>query len=212
MRSYKNLAAISAALSVSTLAHAGNTLDMLGLVNGGNTYTAAISDPQLNITPVDVYAGPFNASYDNGSPIQVYCADICDETQFNTNTPVTVENTANLASNYQNAARLLNAFDASAQGSLLDEAGLQVAIWKTLFPGLQYSDFWQAGVTYQANYYLAQNVSGFSDKANFYNYNGANQSMIGPVATPEPAPIAAMGLGIGFVGLAARRRKAARAA
>ena len=208
MRSYKFTLAISAAMSVSTFAHAGNTLDMLGLVNGGSTYTETISDAPLNVTNANVYAGPFNASYDGGSTIQVYCVDILDETQFNVLTPVAVQNTAGLTSNYQNAARLLNAFGASANGNLLDEAGLQVAIWKTVFPDLAYTDFWQAGVTTQANYYLGQNVSNYSDKANFYNYNGANQNMMGTVATPEPAPVMALGLGVFGVGILRRRRKA----
>jgi len=207
MRSYKLSLAITAALSVSTFAHAGNTLDMLGLVNGGSTYTEAISDPSLNVGNVGVYAGPFFASYNGNAPFPVYCADILDETQFNVLTPVTVQNTASLTSNYQDAARLLNAFGASANGNLLDEAGLQVAIWKDVFPGMTYSDFWQPGVTAQANYYLSQNVSGYSDKANFYNYGGANQNMIG-TATPEPAPVLALSLGVFGIFFVRRRRKA----
>jgi hypothetical protein len=102
---------------------------MLGLVNGGSTYTEAIADPSLSVPNTGVYAGPFNASYNGSAPFPVYCADILDETQFNVLTPVTVQNTANLTSNYQDAARLLNAFGASANGNLLDEAGLQVAMW-----------------------------------------------------------------------------------
>jgi hypothetical protein len=50
-------------------------------------------------------------------------------------------------------------------------------------------------------------VSGFSDNANFYNYGGANQNMIG-TATPEPAPVVALGLGVFGIGFIRRRRKA----
>jgi hypothetical protein len=183
--------------AATTLALANDTLTMDGLTYGSSTYTATIDGSQ------NVYAGPFNASLDGGGTFQVFCADIADETVFNTATPVVLQNTATLGSNYQYAAQLLNAFEPSAGSNLLDNAGLQVAIWETLFPSHTYTDFWQPGVVAQANVYLSQNVSGFSDVATYYNYGGANQSMIG-AATPEPAPIAAVGLGL--LGLIRRRR------
>ncbi len=193
--------------SLGSIASATDTLNIYGLSSlSSGDFTATITKPGPLVD--NVYAGPFEVSFDAGSTFRVFCADVSDTARFNVATPVTAVNTLSLGSNFQYAAQLYNAFDSSVGNDSLKNAGLQVAIWTALFPANTYTDYQQAGVIAQAQIYLSADVSGYSKQATYYDFGGTNQSQIGayrPAPTPESGTIAA--LGFGSLALIGRRRK-----
>jgi hypothetical protein len=170
-------------------------LSFQSLSYGGSTYTA-------NVDGRGYYAGPFDVSLNGGSSFQTFCADLNDETVFNSPTSVLLRDTLTMGSNYQLAAQLYNQYDPTVGSDLTKNAGLQVAIWQALNPSISVSDFWQSGVTAAAQADFAGLLSTTSKEATFYDFGGHNQGQIGKAtqAVPEPTSIAALGLGVlGFI-------------
>ena len=154
------------------------------------------------------YAGPFDASLDGGSTLRVFCADLVHHTGFGTATAVTPKDTATLGSGYGQAAQLLNRFGVEVANDPIKNAALQAAIWKSVFPTLVFSDS-TAGVSALATTYLGTDLTGVSNRATYYDFGGANQSMLGfsPNAQPVPEPASFAALGVGALGLLRRRKK-----
>ncbi len=194
-------------LSLFTVATASqaSSLKITGLSLGGNTGTLALSNV-TGLSDGTYYAGPFDASLDGGAAMRVFCGDLVHHTQFNAGTSVSPTDTAGLGLGFQTAARLLNKYGATAGNDPLKNAALQAAVWKSIFPTLAYADG-TAGASALAGTYLAStDLAGYSAHATFYDFGGANQSMIGvPKAVPEPASMAA--LAVGAMGLLRRRAK-----
>ena len=193
------------ALAALAAASQASSLDITGLSMGGNTGILNLGNV-TGLADGAYYAGPFDASLDGGSSFRVFCGDLIDHTQFNASTGVSLVDTASLGAGYQQAARLLNKYAGTVGSDPLANAALQAAVWKSIFPTLTYSDG-TAGASALAGTYLAStDLAGYSDHATYYDFGGANQSMLGIQPTPEPTSMAA--LAVGALGLLRRRKRA----
>lgn len=164
------------------------TLQMSGVLNG------------------HYYAGPFTATLNGGASFRTFCADLGHEANYGSAQAVTLVDTATLDGGYQQAARILNKYGATAGNDPLKNAALQGGIWKALYGSALTLADGTAGATTLASAYATEDLSAYSSHATFYNLGGANQSMIGAAPVPEPAAVAA--LGVGAVGLLRRRKRA----
>jgi hypothetical protein len=168
------------------------TLTLQGLALGSNAQMNVSGSGLFNGT---VFAGPENASLDGGPSIRVFCADLAHLSNSNV-TSVTLVDTSTAGTNWQLAAKLYNKYSPTVGNNTFDNAALQVAIWRAIFPSATITDGDTSGVSAAANILLASDLTGISDQATYYDMGGANQSMLGgyqPV--PEPASMAALGLG-----------------
>lgn len=193
-----SLVAVAAASQASTL-------NITKLSFGGGTGTLGLSNVN-GLTDGSYYAGPFDASLNGGAAMRVFCGDLVNHTTFNAPGTVSLVDTASLGSGYQTAARLLNKYSASVGSDPLQNAALQAAVWKSIFPTLIYKDG-TAGASALADSYLASpDLGRYSGHATYYDFGGKNQSMIGVQAVPEPASMGV--LAVGAMGLLRRRRRA----
>lgn len=196
-------------LAVCSAAHASDSFVLNGLESGagilGLSNVSGLNDGAY-------WAGPFSAQVNGGAAIDVFCADLLHEANYGSVQAVTIVDTATMGVGYQKAAQILNKYYAGADTDL-KRAALQGAIWKSIFGTLNYSDG-TAGASALINSYLAEDLSLYSTHANYYNLDGANQSMMGIRSTPNtplqavpgPAPVASFA--VGLCGLVRRRRKA----
>ena len=199
MRSLLLLSLVAAAAAAQASA-----LDITQLSFGTNTATLSLSG-LAGLQSGSYYAGPFDASLDGGASMRVFCGDLIDHTEFNAATGVTLRDTASLGAGYQQAAEILNKYAGAVGDDLVKNAALQAAVWKSIYPTIAYADG-TAGASALADSYLAStDLASYSKHATFYDFGGANQSMIGIKPTPEPSALAALGLGAVAV---LRRRKA----
>ncbi len=198
----RTLLATSALLVLAaTQARAADSMILHGLAQP-STGTLALSGVS-GLNDGLYYAGPFTATLNGGSGFRVFCADLLHETAYNVTNAVTIQDTFSMGSGYQQAARIINKYGASAGNDQLLNAALQGAIWKSIFPTVNLADG-TTGATALANSYLSEDLSGYSAHASYYNLGNSNQSMLAPV--PEPASMAA--LAVGALGLLKRRKRA----
>lgn len=200
----RNLSILSL-LAVAAASRA-DTLNLTGLSFGGNTGQLALSGVS-GMADNTYFAGPFDASLNGGGAFRVFCADLLHGAAYNAGGGATVKDTSTLGAGYQQAARLLNKYTPLVGDDTVKNAALQAAVWKSIFPTLAYKDG-TAGVSALADSYLASpDLASYSARATYYDLGGANQSMIRATPVPEPASLAA--LGMGALGLLRRRAKRA---
>ena len=192
-----------ASFLLATAASQAASLNITGMALT-NTGTLALSGV-TGMADGTYYAGPFTASLDGGASMRVFCGDLLNHTQFSSPTNATLKDTHALGGGYAQAARLLNKYGAAAGDDPMLNAALQGAVWKSIFPTLSYADG-TAGASALTTSYLSENLSAYSDRATFYDFGGANQSMIG-YSQPVPEPTSVAALGVGALGLLRRRRK-----
>ena len=186
-------------LGVTAASQAADSFNLLGLAPQAGTL--ALSGI-LNNT---YSAGPFNASLNGGPSMEVYCADLGHSAAYNSPMTVNVVDTSTLGSGYQLAAQILNKHFASAD-TALERAALQGAIWRSIYGNSISLNDGTSGAAALAESYLTEDLTGYSTSARYYDLGSANQSMMGVQSVPEPASIAA--LGVGALGVLKRRKKA----
>ncbi|MHB8637535.1 MAG: PEP-CTERM sorting domain-containing protein [Fimbriimonadaceae bacterium] len=200
--------ALSAFASADNLKFLG--LDYSGTLSGNVTYfnSATHSDQSEN-----VYIGKL-LFQDGASKIATVCADLSSPLNSASN-PYTASFTNPLLNTNLSKAGDIVAADFNHATNAQSGAALQLAVWSALYNGgstfnANGPDFKVSGISNSvlqqaATYYKDFNVKG---SAEYFNSpsgcGGQSQLTVNP--TPEPASMAA--LGIGIAGLIARRRKA----
>lgn len=153
-----------------------------------------------------VFAGQLHFSDAKFGNLTTYCVDLFNQIRTGMTYPVVLKDSTTAESGYKRAGNIVAA--AAGQAKSADAAaGLQLAVWKTLYDGG--STNWSTGkvrvqasgsVMNYANKFLC--YSSQLGKANFYQTTTCvGQSQMG--AVPEPGSMIAMGM----AALACYRRK-----
>lgn len=161
-----------------------------------------------------VNAGPFQAVLNGKTTFDAYCVDLDHESTFGSTWDVNVLNAKGSLNNGSKVAQLYNTFSSKITNDA-GAAALQLSIWDAVYAGTGRFQIVDVDSKVQAGLDIIKsiNVSGANSNVGYYaalsHSGGANQNLVGGAApVPEPASMAALGLGLlGVV----RRRKAKKA-
>ena len=207
-------------LAASSLATkpAEAAFDMLTTVNTGSAEVVSIS---YNGKSESVYAVAFQSKLFNidGTPasgtFNSYCVDIPDE--LTGKERVDVKAITTLGGGYGSNVGSLYANFAAGATSFVDQAALQLAIWKTEYDGPNATsntghfvvNSASQAVLDQAVFYYTHNTLVPTDGVSYLQVEPGTpgQSLVGPAAVPEPASMVMLGMGLAAgVGCSVRRR------